>query len=258
MKGKGGEIARRALFGAKCARGVRTLLLCVMIDTMTNKTVLVVGASGKTGAQVVKALRRHGFAVRALIRNESLRGDLEADGVQVFVGDVTREEDARNAMIGVQAVVSALGSKGPMSDSTHIELIEFTTMAGLASLAKECGVGQFVMCSSMGVEIPDMVPPLAEILRQKRRGELALEGSGVPFTIVRPGGLIDDASGQRIAIARTLHGFGTIPRADVAEVMTQALLQPAALNKIVEIVSDPQGVLASDAGLFEAVVNTRV
>jgi uncharacterized protein YbjT (DUF2867 family) len=228
-----------------------------MIGAMENKTVLVLGASGQTGRQVVKTLRRHGFTVRALIRNDAQRSELEAEGVQVIVGDVTREEDARKAISGADAIVSALGSKGPMSDKAHIELIEFTTIAELATLAKELGVSHFVMCSSMGVEIPDMVPPLAEILRQKRRGELALEGSGVPFTIVRPGGLIDDAGGQPIAIARTLHGFGTIPRADVAEVMAQALVQPAALNKIVEIVGDPNGVLATDAGLFASVDGAR-
>jgi uncharacterized protein YbjT (DUF2867 family) len=228
-----------------------------MMGGMTNKTVLVLGASGQTGRHVVKALRRHGFEVRSLVRSESSRAELEAAGAQVRVGDVTREEDARGAMAGASVVVSALGSKGPMSDKAHIELIEFTTVAALATLAKEAGVGQFVMCSSMGVEIPDMVPPLAEILRQKRRGELALEGSGVPFTIIRPGGLMDDAGGQPIALARTLHGFGTIPRADVAEVMAQALLQPAALNKIVEIVSDPNGRPADAPDLFEPVANTE-
>lgn len=228
-----------------------------MINPMANKTVLVVGASGQTGRQTVKALRRHGFGVRALIRNEAQRSELESDGAQVVIGDVTREEDARNAMAGVQAVISALGSKGPMSDKAHIELIEYTTIAELAMLAKESGVSHFVMCSSMGVEIPDMVPPLAEILRQKRRGELALEASGVAYTIVRPGGLIDDAGGKPIAIARTLHGFGTIPRADVAEVLVQALLQPAALNTIVEIVSDDTGRQANDAGLYESAAPAR-
>lgn len=228
-----------------------------MIGRMANKLVLVVGASGQTGQHVVRALRRHGFEVRALVRNEASRAGLEADGAQVLIGDVTKEEDARAAMAGADAVVSALGSKGPMSDKAHIELIEFTTIATLATLAKEAGVSHFVMCSSMGVEIPDMVPPLAEILRQKRRGELALEGSGVPFTIVRPGGLIDDAGGQPITIARTLHGFGTIPRADVAEVIAQALVQPAALNKIVEIISDSNGTLATDPNLFALVANNQ-
>lgn len=220
---------------------------------MANELVLVVGASGRTGRRVVKALRRHGFRVRAMIRDASQRALVEDDGVDVFVGDVTREEDVRRALDGVAYVVSALGSKGA-TDAAHIELIEYTTIAELAQLAQEAGVRHFVLCSSMGVEIPDMIPPLAEILRQKRRGELALEGSGVPFTIVRPGGLTDEPGGSGVAIARALHGFGMISRDDVAEVMVQALLQPEAKNKIVEIVNAPDAGPADRPGLFADVV----
>ncbi len=214
-----------------------------------SSIVLVVGASGRTGRRLVRRLCLAGFKVRALVRNGSQRALVESDGVEVHVGDVTREEDARAAMSGAQFVVSALGSHSP-TDRTHIELVEFTTIANLALLAKELDVQQFVLCSSMGVEIPDMIPPLAEILRQKRRGELALEGSGVPFTIIRPGGLTDAPGGGGVAIARSLPGFGTISRDDVAEVMTQALLQPEAKNKIAEIINDPTSPPANRPGLF--------
>jgi len=219
---------------------------------MTEDLALVVGASGRTGQRVVQALQRHGFPVRAMVRDESRRSLVAADGVEVVVGDVTREEDIRRALDGARYVVSALGSKGT-ADAAHIELIEFTTIAELAQLAQEMGVRHFVLCSSMGVEIPDMIPPLAEILRQKRRGELALEGSGVPFTIVRPGGLTDAPGGSGVAIARTLPGFGMISRDDVAEVMVQALLQPEARNKIVEIVNAPDAGPADRLGLFAGV-----
>jgi len=219
---------------------------------MTEDLALVVGASGRTGQRVVQALQRHGFPVRAMVRDESRRSLVAADGVEVVVGDVTREEDIRRALDGAHYVVSALGSKGT-ADAAHIELIEFTTIAELAQLAQEMGVRHFVLCSSMGVEIPDMIPPLAEILRQKRRGELALEGSGVPFTIVRPGGLTDAPGGSGVAIARTLPGFGMISRDDVAEVMVQALLQPEARNKIVEIVNAPDAGPADRPGLFAGV-----
>ncbi|MFN4293382.1 MAG: SDR family oxidoreductase [Thermoflexales bacterium] len=219
---------------------------------MANELVLVVGASGRTGRRVVKALRRHGFRVRAMIRDAAARELVAGEGVEVFVGDVTREEDARRALDGATYVVSALGSKGA-TDAVHIELIEYTTIAELAQLAQEAGIRHFVLCSSMGVEIPDLIPPLAPILRQKRRGELALEGSGVPFTIVRPGGLTDEPGGGGVAIARTLHDFGMISRDDVAEVMVQALLQPEAKNKIVEIVNAPDAGPADRPDLFAGV-----
>ena len=141
---------------------------------MANDMAVVFGANGGTGRRVVQALRRHGFSVRAVVRDEAKADGVAADGVEVFVGDVTKEDDVRRALQGATAVISALGSKGP-AESVHIELIEYTAVAELAQLAKEAGVHHFVMCSSMGTEIPDMIPPLAEILRQKRRGELAVE-----------------------------------------------------------------------------------
>ena len=219
---------------------------------MSRPLALVVGASGRTGQRVVRALRRHGFPVRALVRESSKHNLAVAEDVEVIVGDVTDEADIRRALAGVTYVVSALGSKGA-ADAAHIELIEFTTIAELSQLAKEMGVQHFVLCSSMGVEIPEMIPPLAEILRQKRRGELALEHSGVPFTIVRPGGLTDQPGGGGVAIARTLPSFGMIARDDVAEVMVQALLQPEAKNKIVEIINVPDAGPASRPGLFAEV-----
>ena len=219
---------------------------------MSKPLVLVVGASGRTGQRVIQALCRHGFPVRALVRESSKHNLAVAEDVEVIVGDVTDEADIRRALAGVTYVVSALGSKGA-ADAAHIELIEFTTIAELSQLAKEMGVQHFVLCSSMGVEIPEMIPPLAEILRQKRRGELALEHSGVPFTIVRPGGLTDQPGGGGVAIARTLPSFGMIARDDVAEVMVQALLQPEAKNKIVEIINVPDAGPASRPGLFAEV-----
>jgi len=221
---------------------------------MNKPLVLVVGASGRTGQRVVQALRRRGFPVRALVRAQSKDSVAFGEGVEVMAGDVTNESDIRRALTGATFLVSALGSKGP-TDAAHIELIEYTTIAELAQLAKEMGVQHFVLCSSMGVEIPEMIPPLAEILRQKRRGELALEHSGVPFTIVRPGGLTDQPGGGGVAIARTLPSFGMIAREDVAEVMVQALLQPEARNKIVEIVNAPDAGPADRPGLFAEVAS---
>jgi uncharacterized protein YbjT (DUF2867 family) len=205
---------------------------------MSKPLVLVVGASGRTGQRVVRALRRHGFPVRALVRDASKASLVASEGVEVLIGDVTDEADIRRALTGVTYLISALGSKGP-TDAAHIELIEFTTIAELAQLAKD---GRATLCAVLldgGRDTGDD-PTFGRDPAQKRRGELALEHSGVPFTIVRPGGLTDEPGGGGVAIARTLPGFGMIARDDVAEVMVQALLQPEAKNKIAEIINAPR------------------
>ena len=221
--------------------------------------VLVVGATGGTGLRLVTALRRNGFRVRALIRDASKAALLDADGsggkVEIAVGDAASPGDVDRAVEGVQGVLCAIGSRA-MGDPAKAEAIEHLAVARLARAAAGAGVQHFVLCSSMGVETPELLPPLAVVLRAKRKGELALIDSGVPYTIVRPGGLLDSPGGspadfhRDVKAAPRLAAFGAIPRDDVAEVMVQALLQPEARNKTVEIIRQPGGGPATPAGLF--------
>jgi uncharacterized protein YbjT (DUF2867 family) len=216
--------------------------------------VLVIGATGGTGARLVQALRRRGYRVRALARDAVKAAQLAAQDVEIVAGDVQAESDVARALAGVTAVLSALGSRA-VGDPAQAEAIEHVAVARLARLAAAAGVRRFVLCSSMGVESPEVMPALAAILSAKRRGELALIASGVPCTVVRPGGLTDAPGGgdgfqRNVRAAPRLAGFGQISRADVAEVMAEALSQPSAVNKVVEIINDPGGGPSDPSGLF--------
>ncbi len=219
-----------------------------------NGLVLVLGATGPTGHRVVAALSAKQIPVRAMVRNLEKANslpDLQKPGVEVLVGDVLNHADVARAFQGVRAVISALGNNEP-GNLNNSEKIDFQAIADAASAAKSAGVQHFVLCSSMGTETPDLIPFLAGVLRIKRRGELALENSGVPYTIVRPGGLVNDPGGQDVLIARSLRTGGRITRDDVAEVLIQALLQPEAKNRIVEIINQPGAGAANRPTLFNA------
>jgi uncharacterized protein YbjT (DUF2867 family) len=78
-----------------------------------------------------------------------------------------------------------------------------------------------------------------DALKWKAKGEAHLRASGVPYTIVRPGGLVDEPGGQTgLDFQQGDEGSGRIARADVAAVMIAALDRPAALRKTFEVVSD--------------------
>ena len=81
--------------------------------------------------------------------------------------------------------------------------------------------------------------------------KLALIESGIAYTIVHPGGLRNDEGGQGVLVKDALQGFGTIARADVAEVLVQALLQPDARNRSVDVINDPEQGPANREGLFK-------
>ena len=78
------------------------------------------------------------------------------------------------------------------------------------------------------------------ILEWKARGEQHLRASGLPYTILRPGGLTNDPGGRagiRFTQGDTLGG-GTIPRADVAALAVFTLGNADATGKTFEMASD--------------------
>lgn len=136
------------------------------------------------------------------------------------------------------------------------EEVDYYGLLAQVAAAKAAGVKHVVLCSSMGgtdranflntIGVRPSDGTGGEILLWKRKGEKALKASGLAYTIVHPGGLLDEAGGKRRIVAavddtllkRTVR---SIPRADVAEVLVQALTCDKARNCAFDIVSDPAG-----------------
>jgi len=81
------------------------------------------------------------------------------------------------------------------------------------------------------------------ILIWKRKAEQYLIDSGIDYTIIRAGGLLNEPGGQRKLLVGkndTLldRESPTIPREDVAELIVQALSVPEARNKALDVVSE--------------------
>lgn len=73
---------------------------------------------------------------------------------------------------------------------------------------------------------------------EKFKGEEALRQSGLPYTIVRPGGLKDGPSGEKkLVIKQGDKTSGSVARSDVAAVSVAALKDPAAKNVTLELTS---------------------
>ncbi|HIK54015.1 MAG TPA: SDR family oxidoreductase [Synechococcales cyanobacterium M55_K2018_004] len=211
----------------------------------------VAGATGRTGKHIVAELVKRGIPVVAQVRDlEKGRATLPA-GVELVVGDVLQPESLRSAIAGCTVVLSATGA-APSFDPTGPYRVDFEGTRNLVDLAKASGIEQFVMVSSLCVS--QFFHPLNLfwlILVWKKQGEEYLQKSGVPYTIVRPGGLLDEDNTDPVVMASADQLFeGRIPRSKVAEVCVEALFQPAARNKIVEIVARPDAPVRSYAEAF--------
>jgi len=80
-----------------------------------------------------------------------------------------------------------------------------------------------------------------------------VRASGVPYTIVRPGGLINKPSNETVIVLQQGDTVtGLIPRADVAVVLVQALGHPEAKNRTFEVVSGETATTVDWQGRFAA------
>jgi uncharacterized protein YbjT (DUF2867 family) len=203
--------------------------------------VLVAGATGQTGALVVKQLQADGYRVRALVRDTARAREQLGPGVEYAQGDVKDPATLGPAMAGVDYVVSSIGARGK-DGPDRPEMIDWQGVRNLVDAAKAAKVRQFVLVSSRGVTQADhpLNRMFGDVLKWKLEGENYLRASGLAYTIVRPGGLLNEPPRQGdIAFEQGDRRFTgsalTIPRADVAIVCVEALREPGARSRTFEI-----------------------
>lgn len=102
----------------------------------------------------------------------------------------------------------------------------------LLRAAASSGVGRYVMVSSVGVENPPSGDEVFEVyLRAKAEADAAVEASDLDWTILRPGGLTDDAGTGNVRI-ETAPFSGPVPRDDVAAVLAALLADRRSSGRI--------------------------
>jgi uncharacterized protein YbjT (DUF2867 family) len=190
--------------------------------------VLVVGGHGKVGLRLLELLAHDGNLARGLIRNPEHAADLEAVGAYPVVEDL--EVDAASqldaAVAGSDAVVFAAGA-GPGSGPARKRTVDLGGAVKLLESCRRTGVERYVMVSAMGVDRPaDFPPEMEPYLDAKREADDALRSSGLAFTIVRPGGLTDEAGTGLIEVASPLDHYGKVTRHDVAATLLETLRRP--------------------------------
>lgn len=207
---------------------------------MPNQPILVAGATGRTGQQVVKMLQAQGRAVRALVRDISRARGLLGAYPDLIVGDVTVPATIPATFKDVQLFICTIGSNVVAGKETP-EDIDYGGVKVLTDAASDARVQHMVLVSSIGVTNPDHpLNQYGRVMDWKLKGEDYLRQSGIPYTIVRPGGLVDEPGGKGVQFAQGDPISGRITRADVAAVCVHALNNPFAMNKTMEIINHDQ------------------
>lgn len=211
------------------------------------ETVLVAGASGKTGRQLLRLLGPREVTVRALTRSAGKRDRLRAAGAdEVAVDDLLDPDDLEAVLAGVDAVVSAVGS-GASDIPRGGPYVDGVGTRTLLDAAVDAGVEAFVMESAIGVG-DDPASPLATafdlfigpIQRAKAESEAAIREAPLRHTILRPGVLTNGARTDDVTVARPgAKLWGAVSRADVARLLAAAPVTAGAADRTFEAVSVP-------------------
>ncbi len=214
----------------------------------------VAGATGETGRRIVQALVERQIPVRALVRDLAKAKAMLPIEAELVVGDVLNLGSLREAIADCTVILSATGA-APSFDPTGPYKVDYEGTKNLVDVGKEKGIQQFVMVSSLCTS--RLLHPLNLfwlILVWKKQAEEYLQKSGVTYTVVRPGGLKNEDNSDQIVMTGADKLFdGSIPRTKVAQVCVEALSQPTAQNKVVEIVAKPDIPAQSLEALFAAV-----
>jgi uncharacterized protein YbjT (DUF2867 family) len=217
--------------------------------------IAVTGASGKTGWRVVQEALGRGYRVTAIVRPgsqlpEGLKG---ADVVRLELGDRAALEQA---LAGCEALVIATGAR-PSVDLLGPLKVDALAIRAQGDACRAAGVKRVVLVSSLCSG--RWLHPLnlfGLILVWKGVGERWLGGSGLDWTVVRPGGLRETEDNlEREGIVFSGPGeqeSNSIPRRLVARVCLDALETPAAVGRIIEVTSSADQPQSSLSGWLAA------
>jgi uncharacterized protein YbjT (DUF2867 family) len=224
-----------------------------------NGTVLVVGATGRTGEWVVKSLQHHHIDYHLFVRSGEKA--LELFGPEIIdkltVGSIEHPLEIKAALSHADAVICTIGGKVTDPQSPPPSAIDRDGVKRVATLAKEHGIKQFILISSLGVTKPDHpLNKYGQVLTMKLEGEDEVRRlysePGYSYTILRPGGLLDGPPMMHAMIFDTGDKIATgiIDRSDVAEVAVISLFTPEAHNLTFELIQSEAAQHSSLAPFF--------
>jgi putative NADH-flavin reductase len=191
---------------------------------------LVLGATGGTGQEVVSQALEQGHLITAFVRDPS-RLKFSADRLRVLTGTVTGDvAPLATAVRGQDVVISALGR----GTSLKSEGLMAQGMPAIVRAMESEGVRRLIFTSAYGVGVTWRdVPPLAKIVikvflrnlyADKVVGEAELQRSILDWTLVYPVQLTNGPRTRQYRFGERLelHGLPRVSRADVADfILTQ-------------------------------------
>lgn len=206
---------------------------------MANMNLVVFGASGGTGQEIVRQALEQGHEVTAFVRDPK-KLQIKDSRLHIIEGDALKDQPTiAVAISGKDAIICALGVANSLRSAGLIA----GGLAAIVPAAKKHGVRRLILISAFGVGESSRNAPLVprlmyrlllgDIYRDKKAGEDIVKVSGLDWTILHPVMLTTGPktetcrSGERL----NLKGIPKISRADVAHFALTQLADKTFLRK---------------------------
>jgi putative NADH-flavin reductase len=207
----------------------------------------VLGATGRTGVQVLDRALAAGHEVTAAVRNPS---DVSREHrlLRVIEADVMSVASMADALQGADAVCTVLGSTAPRQPTT----LYSASTAAVVSAMNQTGVRRIVAVTAIPAE-PDAIKTFIERHVVHRllhvffgggyddmiRMEQLLRSSDTDWTVVRPPRLTDARPRNRYrkSIDERLAGAGKIPRSDLAMALLDTITDQSTIGHAITVAS---------------------
>jgi putative NADH-flavin reductase len=201
--------------------------------------VVVLGATGGTGLEIVRQAIERGHRVTALVRSpEKLHA--YAGSITIKQGSPLNAKELEEILEGQDCVLSAFGPRVPIAKTDHHLLRDFATALTTAMMRSQ--MKRVIVESTAFLFKDSMFPPtylfgrllFPSVVLDAAEMEQIFERSGLHHTLVRPPRLTDGAhTGKYRVRAGHLPRFGfTISRADVADCFLDVLDDPQTINRV--------------------------
>lgn len=200
--------------------------------------VFVVGANGQIGKHLVDLLKDSPeHSVRAMVRKEEQSEQLKKNGIESAVVSLTESVDEiATAAKGCDAIVFTAGSGGSTGADQTL-LIDLDGAVKTIEAAENLGIDRFIMVSAFQANNREnWNEAIKPYYVAKHYADRALLQSELNYTIIRPGGLVNEPGTGKVTAAEELER-GSIAREDVARTILASLTEENTYKRSFDLIS---------------------
>ncbi|WKZ29837.1 MAG: SDR family oxidoreductase [Candidatus Dojkabacteria bacterium] len=206
---------------------------------MTQSSILLIGATGRTGRFVLSELLRRGYSkITIILRNDTVKEAFTSLPITTVIGDATSEPLMKDLLPKTDIVINCMASDNVLRPN-EIEVTKLVTKylpkGHLYLTISSIGVAESFKNLTIAAKL-FFKTVMGSVMKQKGEIEKSVKDSGLKYVIVRPGGLLDEEKTDKVAVVKEAPSnvSGTIVRSKLATIMLDLMENPESHNKIWE------------------------